>query len=560
MFQQRSGQNRNQFQLINMEVHMTASRWFLLSIALSASTACSKRDAETPQLAALPQCSEAQLLGHVPDSKQIKAHRQTPIPAVKHAFGTKKEWWGMDLTLRVDEDGRTVCYSATKMPNDEKLTLDAPTRTELAKVRYRPFLRGGKPTAAIVAEELREEELLEKQVPTPQVPLEQVSITLERTGCYGTCPSYTVEMRGDGQVTYTGKRFVDVEGAHTYRVPAADVVKLVDSLRAKNLWSMRTSYRAGITDNPTYALTLKLGDQVHCIEDYVGESAGMPAVVTEFEDEVDAVSQARSWTELTSVAIARLEAEKFDFTSAEAGAMLARALSGDSRDDAAIARLIELGAPLDQTVVLGFLRSGPSIVTALENQRLAAIGPLVARGALKTNGRVDPAKLDEAFAAAVRGGRLEAVQRIWDAADGQPYPSLVANVPQRPDEKPLRVPVVLLLQRYPKDRPWDGLAIAQWLATKGVDLKARVPEQRTLLHIAVNADDAAFVRYLLDQGLDPSVPGPSDLPPLDSASNEDIAMMLLEAGGRTSDPKHLVKYARERHWGRVVGWLEGRRG
>lgn len=106
----------------------------------------------------------------------------------------------------------------------------------------------------------------------------------------------------------------------------------------------------------------------------------------------------------------------------------------------------------------------------------------------------------------------------------------------------------------------DGLVIAQWLAAKGCDLKARIPGGNTLLHIAVEAGDVAFVRYLLDQGLDPSTPGDFDLPPLGSASNEDVAMILLQAGGRPPDPKQFAAYARERHWGRVIGWLESKRG
>src|SRR5690606_34028821 len=99
----------------------------------------------------------------------------------------------------------------------------------------------------------------------------EVRIVLARSGCFGACPAYSVEIRGDGSVLYDGRAFVDVEGKHRYQVPVENVAALVESAREKDLWSMRTSYRARITDNPTYDLLLDMGGKVHRIEDYVGE-------------------------------------------------------------------------------------------------------------------------------------------------------------------------------------------------------------------------------------------------------------------------------------------------
>lgn len=35
--------------------------------------------------------------------------------------------------------------------------------------------------------------------------LKTLTIQLERTGCYGTCPAYSVTIHGDGRVEYNGK-------------------------------------------------------------------------------------------------------------------------------------------------------------------------------------------------------------------------------------------------------------------------------------------------------------------------------------------------------------------
>lgn len=41
---------------------------------------------------------------------------------------------------------------------------------------------------------------------------EDVTITLERTVCFGVCPDYVVTVHGDGTVEYEGRNFVAVKG------------------------------------------------------------------------------------------------------------------------------------------------------------------------------------------------------------------------------------------------------------------------------------------------------------------------------------------------------------
>ena len=43
--------------------------------------------------------------------------------------------------------------------------------------------------------------------------LKTVAIQLERIGCYGTCPAYSITIHGDGRVEYTGNAHVKEMGA-----------------------------------------------------------------------------------------------------------------------------------------------------------------------------------------------------------------------------------------------------------------------------------------------------------------------------------------------------------
>lgn len=515
----------------------------------------------------VPVCGDAQLLVSKMDDKQVQAHRKSALPTISYPYGTQREDWGLLLTLRVDESGRVACYLA-KDDFGRPQALNAERRgivKALGDWGYQPFVREGKAVAATVAERIREEELPEKHVPLPQVPLEQVRIVLERTGCYGWCPSYRVELYGDGRATYQGGHYVDVQGKHEYRMPKEDVARLVESLRSKDLWSLRSEYNAPITDNPTYVLTLDMGKQSRKIADYVGGMVGMPVVVSEFEDEVDKVARTDKWMYLTTESVNYLKAEGFAFDSQAGAELLARAVANDkTQDQAAMLALIELGAPL---VVTGTPKSGfqstpgPLLESALLNRHGDLLQPLVERGALDTNGKRDQKKIDAAFRAAIEGGRLDAVKAMWTIEGARPHPALTFK-DESEDDKPRRKqsPLTLALSRRYGDEGWEGLEIAKWLVEQGCDLKARAANGDTLLHIATEAGDASFVRYLLDQGLDASTPGEYDLPALGSADDEEIALMLLQAGTdfklMDDDGHQFLRYAKDNHWGRVVAWLK----
>jgi hypothetical protein len=524
---------------------------------------------KTPELVAarlahrptgLRPCNREQLLAYAPDREALLPRRKTG-PVVSYPSGAKgaDDRWGFDVALRIDESGRVVCYGS-KGRFGEPIQFNAARLSALSDFRYEPFMRDGVPTSAVITEEVREQEMLGAHLLLPAASLDKVRISLERTGCFGTCPAYKVDVYGDGRVVYSGKHFVDVEGEHRYRIPVQDVAGLVESMRAKDIWSMRPSYRAMITDNPSYDLTIDVGGTVHEIHDYVGAMVGMPVAVTEFEDEVDKVARSAMWINLSLEAVNLLEAESFAFDSPAAAAILRRAMQNDrGKDNGAVLRLIELGAPWDAKVEEpGFgMRDGSLLEEALRNRRHSAVEPLIERGALGKNGGLEQSKLDAAFRAAIEGGSLDLVQKIWNAG-GSPSLYFVDVADDKTNAQP--VPVTLLLDPpYADKQDWQGLEIAQWLQAKGCDLKAAAVDGTTLLHIATKAGDPAFVRYLLDQGLDPSTPGEFGLPALGSADDEDVALVLLEAGTDLSKMdgggKSFMHYAEEQHWGRVVARL-----
>jgi hypothetical protein len=489
----------------------------------------------------LPVCNQDELHAYAPSAEEIEAHRRFTLPFISYPFSEKRNAsrrWGFALTVRVDETGAIVCYSSKeRFMGDpvssvfgDTLSLDDQRRDVINKfknARYTPFVEGG---GAIVSEQINEREAPEKHVPLPDVPLGKVRITLEWGG-------YKVDIYGDGRVIYKGVKFVDVDGEHSYRVPPEEVGRLIESLRVSDIWSLRSSYSYAVTDYPVFVLTVDMGGEVKRFEDYAGERAGMPSSVSDFQREVDKVARSDMWIRLSREALEHLKAEGYNFASPAGAELLDRAIANEfSHDDEAILDLIALGAPITE--------NNPHtptwyslLVPALKEKRVMLIDPLVKKGALKANGKPDQSKINAAFHAAIMSGSLAFVEKIWQSAGGNHRPACTFLDTSSDGSARKRSPVSLKL--FPprnKKAAWDGLAITKWLVARGCDIKAASIDGTTLLHRAAESGDVDFVRYLVGQGLDMSARRNIDRKPaLYFAENEEIALILLEAGTDLSE-------------------------
>jgi hypothetical protein len=81
-------------------------------------------------------------------------------------------------------------------------------------------------------------------------------ITLRRGPCYGRCPTYEVEIHGDGTVLYDGKANVATKGKHTAKISHASLVELVDVFRKADYFSLNERYVSSVTDNPAYETSI----------------------------------------------------------------------------------------------------------------------------------------------------------------------------------------------------------------------------------------------------------------------------------------------------------------
>lgn len=518
----------------------------------------------------VPRCPKAELAGLPILPDVVAEHRRFQLPVIRYPQNPIPKNWGFGLSLRVDEAGRVVCYGANK--NAEFVGERLAILKTLGDWQYTPFTRDNRQVTALVHETVYEEESPATHRPLPEVPLEQVRIVLERGSTPSESePSYRVEIRGDGSVFYLGKERMMLYGEHRYRVPPREVAWLVDSLRNKDIWSLKPVYEADIRHFQSHRLSITLGPHTQTLKNYVGHLVGMPRAVYEFEDEVARIARIAMWSDLEPRALELLKAEGFVFSSPAGAELLARAVAGGKHEDAMLA-LIELGAPIeldDSTKTRNLNFSRPLLEVALSRHLERVAQVLIDRGALETDGRRDREKIDAAFRAAVAGGRLNLVELVWNTAGPKDRPSLTyTDTIKMWNGPPIskRSPLTLTLRGGFRDEEWDGAGVAQWLAARGCDLRARSAQGDTLLHIAATSGDARLMRYLLAQGVNPSIRTKSGGLAVTRTRDEEVALMLLKAGTDLSATPHgpgtpngfvSVRIIAERdHMPRVLEWLE----
>ena len=339
---------------------------------------------------------------------EIKPHRRT-VPLKGMREGSSQ----FHITLTVSPTGDVIDAHADSQENAVKFWPQL--EPEVRKWKFIPFENEGKPATAEVEEYIDvvpPERLPTVHVPSPTLRADsKVTITLERTGCYGTCPAYIVSVSTDG-IKFFGRHFVVAAGNHIGTIDAGRVRDIANRFIAANFYSMDASYRAGVTDNPTYALTLSIDGHKKEVEDYVGSWVGMPEVITDLEDEVDAIAETGRWIEGANGLTSALKNERFDFSTYQAQDILKQAASRGQTST--VQELLKAGTPLaplpkpkvdDWTLSRWINESGWLTAASRHPETLKA---LLDVGASQT----DQDDKNRALAAAARSGSLKAVQDL----------------------------------------------------------------------------------------------------------------------------------------------------
>ncbi len=187
-----------------------------------------------------------------------------------------------DLLEQVRSEGWTVAVLVDELGVvTEAIVTDGPVeRREEARAlalgaRYRPFAQDGEVVRArfnfsVIALPEDYHGPAGRSFPAARQ-AEVLRIRLIRGGCaspYGNCPAYELEITGDGQVHYVGRRHVAREGEHSWTISPERVAELVEVFRRADYFNLRGHYAIPVFHVSTQVTSIRIGGQEKFVFNY----------------------------------------------------------------------------------------------------------------------------------------------------------------------------------------------------------------------------------------------------------------------------------------------------
>ncbi len=478
----------------------------------------------------------------------------------------------LSILVTVDTDGKVV--DAELAHNFHKLD-PKPGLAAAKQWTFRPQTFDGHPVQAVGTVQIYYEapEIpADASVPFPSAPLKDVEIVLERSSCFGSCPDYRVSVRGDGRVRFSSegdfpgspaeeqRTFgggVLWPGTHEASVDPQAVAKLLGRFRDANFMGLRSAYVSDITDNATYALTLRVGRTTKRVTNYLGRTVGMPKSVSALEDAVDELAQTDRWVAGNVETISLLKHDGFDFRSKKA-ADLALIFMIRNRWACVGQRAIEF---LRAAIAAGLdLDHSTSWEVPGEPRDLQPLGALMAAYAAEIGS-------EDLFDEMARRGYVARMsKRARDSAftSGAGCSVKIAKALVAAGTNPkaqTRGGNALSALRRGSGRCSDissqtRVEMAQVLIGLGVAIEARDDLGWTPL---MGCNDPEVAKVLLAAGANPNASDTDGTTPLLSIDDDRVAMLLLRAGAdpHAKDKDGTVRdQARTHHWPATLAWLD----
>jgi ankyrin repeat protein len=430
------------------------------------------------------------------------------------------------------------------------------------QLHFRPFEDQGHPVPARFEIELPIRDLAErsiKHVPFPQVHnWQSVKIVLSRTACLGTCPSYRVEVHGDGAVLYDGHSFVAISGSHRAQISGDVVSEMVEAFRSANYFSLKNRYMWGATDLPTYTTSISIDGKTKEVVDYAGEQVGMPERVSRLEEIIDRLSGVERWTKGNGETVPTLMQEKFDFKSPQASDILANVAQRGNAE--AVRDLIAAGVTVSSEPAKP-PRGMPG--TALDYA--AGRGDVEMLRALLSGGIKGPDAKTKALTRAAAAGKMDAMHFLIESGANPTAPGVLvqasasgipAVVLEILNYKPNAngrgqdgaTALITCLQAYHyKDKDVNRKEVVRILLDAGAD--PNIADNKGMTPLIANARDLEIAQMLVAHGANVNAQANDGFTPLLNAETAALTRFLLEHGAdpfaKTNDGKTALDWAKQ---------------
>ncbi len=128
------------------------------------------------------------------------------------------------------------------------------------------------------------------------------SIQLNRTGCLGSCPVYSVTVEADGSVRFVGDEYVAQLGTHESKVAPEAVARLQSELKKAAFFSLRSRKKGRLgclrakSDHPSVVVRTVTPTDDKTVSFYTGcpETKDSAALV-KLADAIDEIANTANW-------------------------------------------------------------------------------------------------------------------------------------------------------------------------------------------------------------------------------------------------------------------------
>lgn len=97
-------------------------------------------------------------------------------------------------------------------------------------------------------------------------------VKMERTICYGTCPSYELHIQENGKVTFLGKQFVEHKGWAEGTISDENLGQLIEVIQNSRFMEIPSNPKceSKYTDMPSVFLTIEVDGERNSVTHYHG--------------------------------------------------------------------------------------------------------------------------------------------------------------------------------------------------------------------------------------------------------------------------------------------------
>ena len=112
---------------------------------------------------------------------------------------------------------------------------------------------------------------------------EGLLLTLERTPCFGMCPTYKYSIFSTGRVIYKGTKNIDKIGSYSIQLTKVQISEIKSLIKSNNIFGLKNKYDSNVTDIPSTLLIITLDGKKKKIYD----RHGAPKELKDFEKFID---------------------------------------------------------------------------------------------------------------------------------------------------------------------------------------------------------------------------------------------------------------------------------